>query len=166
MERIWAPWRLAYVEQAGNEPECILCAFPAERRDHARFILYQGEHGFVILNAYPYSNGHLMVAPYRHTANIEDLESEEGLAVLDLVRMSVSALKEAYHPHGFNIGMNLGRVAGAGIEDHLHVHVVPRWNGDTNFMAVVGDTRVIPASLEATYERLAPYFRPVEAPEA
>ena len=158
MERIWAPWRLEYVENASRAGDCILCAFPREGRDAERYILHQGRHAFVMLNAFPYSNGHLMVAPYRHTAQLGELDAAESLDILNLVRAGVEALGAAYKPDGFNIGINMGRVAGAGIEDHIHVHVVPRWNGDTNFMAVVGDTRVIPASLQAAYERLRPHF--------
>ncbi|NLH98589.1 MAG: HIT domain-containing protein [Chthonomonadales bacterium] len=158
MERLWAPWRLAYVENADTVEECIFCAFPRESDDEQRFILCRGERAFVILNAFPYSNGHLMVAPYRHTASLDDLDASDALDLMGLVRASVSALKHAYRPDGFNIGINMGRVAGAGIDSHIHVHVVPRWNGDTNFMAVVGDTRVLPASLADTYERLKPHF--------
>ena len=158
MERIWAPWRLEYIEMADKTDDCIFCAFPREGRDAERYVLHQGERAFVILNAFPYSNGHLMVAPRMHTASLDDLDAETGIEVFALIRASINALKAAYQPDGFNIGVNMGRVAGAGIADHIHVHVVPRWNGDTNFMAVVGDTRVLPASLAATYERLKPHF--------
>lgn len=158
MERLWAPWRLEYVENADASAGCIFCEFPREDRDEDRYILCRNDRAFVILNAFPYSNGHLIVAPYRHTASLEDLDADDGLAVMALVRDSVRALAGAYKPDGFNIGINMGRVAGAGIDSHIHVHVVPRWNGDTNFMAVVGDTRVLPASLRATYERLRPHF--------
>jgi ATP adenylyltransferase len=154
MERIWAPWRMAYIENADKVEGCIFCAFPAENRDAERLILLRGERAFVILNAYPYSNGHLMVTPYRHTANLDDLTDEEMLEMMTLTRRAVNLLKAAFHPDGFNIGINMGRVAGAGIADHVHVHVVPRWNGDTNFMAVVGDVRVVPESLSSVYSRL------------
>ena len=158
MQRIWAPWRLEYIENAERQQGCILCRFPAEGRDAERYILCQHTHTFVILNAYPYSNGHLMVVPRRHTASLDDLNADARLELMDLVAESVRVLKQAYRPDGFNIGINIGRVAGAGIEDHIHVHVVPRWNGDTNFMAVTGDTRVLPASLRATYDRLVVLF--------
>lgn len=156
MERLWAPWRMQYIASASAGPpaECIFCRFPAETDDEANHVLQRGEHAFIVLNAYPYSNGHLMIAPYRHTANLDDLEDAEMLEMMALVRRSVNLLKRAYRPEGFNIGVNLGRTAGAGIADHVHMHVVPRWNGDTNFMAVVGDVRVIPESLESVYRRL------------
>lgn len=159
MQHIWAPWRLEYIENADRKDGCILCAFPQEGRDTERYILHQGKRAFVILNAFPYSNGHLMVVPRTHTAALDGLNSETRLELMDLVAESVSALREAYRPDGFNVGINMGRVAGAGIEDHVHIHVVPRWNGDTNFMAVIGDTRVLPASLRATYDRLVGLFR-------
>ena len=154
MERIWAPWRLQYIENADAVEGCIFCVFPAEQRDAERFILLRGERAFVILNAYPYSNGHLMVTPYQHTANLDELDDATMLELMTLTRRAVNLLKAAFRPDGFNIGVNMGRVAGAGIADHVHIHVVPRWNGDTNFMGVVGDTRVIPASLEEVYSRL------------
>ncbi len=154
MERIWAPWRLQYIENADAVAGCIFCVFPAEQRDAERFILLRGERAFVILNAYPYSNGHLMVTPYQHTANLDELDDATMLELMTLTRRAVNLLKAAFRPDGFNIGVNMGRVAGAGIADHVHIHVVPRWSGDTNFMGVVGDTRVIPASLEEVYSRL------------
>ncbi len=154
MDRIWAPWRMAYIENADKAEGRIFCTFPAENRDEERLILLRGERAFVILNAYPYSNGHLMVTPYRHTANLDDLTDEEMLEMMALTRRAVNLLKAAFHPDGFNIGINMGRVAGAGIADHIHIHIVPRWNGDTNFMAVVGDVRVVPESLFSVYSRL------------
>lgn len=162
MERIWAPWRLQYIEQADAVEGCIFCKFPAEGRDAERYILVRGEHAFVILNAFPYSNGHLMVTPYQHTANLDDLSDAELLELMALTRRSVNLLKAAFRPDGFNIGINMGRVAGAGIADHVHIHVVPRWNGDTNFMGVIGDVRVIPASLDDVYARLSECLRGCE----
>lgn len=159
MERIWAPWRLEYIENADAVEGCIFCLFPAEGRDAARYILLRGEHAFVLLNAYPYSNGHLLVTPYQHTANLDDLDDATLLELMALTRRSVNLLKSAFHPDGFNIGINLGRVAGAGIADHVHIHVVPRWSGDTNFMGVIGDVRVIPASLDDVYARLSERLR-------
>jgi len=158
MERLWAPWRHAYVESATQKEGCIFCDFPAEQRDAERFILRRGKHTFVMLNAYPYSNGHLMVAPYRHVGSIGDLDDAEALETIQQVQSCVAALQRAFRPDGYNVGMNLGRVAGAGIDSHVHTHVVPRWNGDTNFMAVVGHVRVIPMSLEAAYARLKEAF--------
>jgi len=154
VERLWAPWRLEYIESADSREECFLCAFPAENRDAERLILARGTRAFIILNAYPYANGHLLVAPYRHTASIADLTADEVLDLWRMVTLGLRCLTAAYRPHGFNIGVNLGRVAGAGLEDHIHVHIVPRWNGDTNFMPVLADVRVMPATLQATYERL------------
>ncbi len=165
MERIWAPWRLEYVENADKVEGCILCLFPQEGRDAERYIVHQGERAYVILNAFPYSNGHLMVVPRKHTADLDDLDAETRLELFDLTEASVRALRNAFRPDGFNIGINMGRVSGAGIEDHIHVHVVPRWNGDTNFMAVIGDTRVLPASLRATYDRLSPHFGSSSVPD-
>ena len=153
-ERIWAPWRLQYIERAESEAGCIFVDLPAQQNDRENLILHRGEHAFVMLNRYPYTNGHLMVAPFRHTGSMGDLSDAELLQINQLVRDCVSWLTEAYHPQGFNIGVNMGRAAGAGIEDHLHWHIVPRWSGDTNFMSTVGGTRVLPEALENTYERV------------
>jgi len=145
---------MEYIEAADHARGCFLCAYPKENRDAERFILSRSNSAFIILNAFPYANGHLMVAPYRHTADMASLSPEEVLDMWSLVNRSLDVLRRAYNPQGFNIGVNLGRVAGAGLEEHVHVHIVPRWNGDTNFMPVLADVRVIPASLQATYERL------------
>jgi len=154
-ERLWAPWRMQYVSSARDQPEgCLFCARAQEPCSAESMVLVRGEHAFVMLNAFPYTNGHLMVAPVRHTADMNDLSDEELLEVMHLVRESVNLLREAYRPDGFNIGINLGRAAGAGIVDHLHWHIVPRWNGDTNFMPVLADVRVIPDSLDNTYTKL------------
>jgi ATP adenylyltransferase len=157
MEQLWAPWRMQYIskgDESATAGGCIFCVFPSENNDEERLILFRGERAFIILNAYPYSNGHLMVTPYRHTANLDDLEDAEMLEMMTLTRQGVNQLKKAFKPDGFNIGMNMGRVAGAGIADHVHIHIVPRWSGDTNFMPVLGDVRVIPESLAAVYRRL------------
>ncbi|MCX6360863.1 MAG: HIT domain-containing protein [Armatimonadetes bacterium] len=154
MDRIWAPWRMTYIEGSNKPDGCIFCDFPEQDRDVELHILHRGERAFVILNAYPYTNGHLMVAPYRHGSDLDDLTVDELQEMMLLTRRCVNALKSAFGPDGFNIGMNMGHVAGAGIADHLHMHIVPRWNGDTNFMAVCGDVRVVPQNLSATYERL------------
>jgi len=160
MERLWAPWRFQYVKEAVKRTEegCIFCEKPSESNDQENLILHRGKTGFIILNKYPYNNGHLMVVPYRHVAELHLLTPEEKLELMELIAMAISALKKAMSPHGFNIGMNLGRVAGAGIDEHLHFHVVPRWRGDTNFMTVTGDTKVISAGLKETWEGLKPYF--------
>jgi len=154
MERLWAPWRMRYIESADTPDGCIFCDKPAEARDDENLILLRGERAFIMLNAFPYSNGHLMISPYQHTACLDDLSHAELLEIMTLTRQGVNLLKDAFRPDGFNIGMNLGRVAGAGIADHVHIHVVPRWSGDTNFMPVIGDVKVLPESLEAVYSRL------------
>lgn len=154
MERLWAPWRMKYIEEGSKIEGCIFCIFPAEQDDRKNLILYRGEHSFIMLNSFPYNPGHLMVAPYKHTADLYELTDEELLEVDHLVRFSVRLLSATVQPDGFNLGVNLGRTAGAGIVDHVHWHVVPRWNGDTNFMPVIGETKVLPESLEATYDKL------------
>jgi ATP adenylyltransferase len=155
MERLWAPWRITYIESARKGAgSCIFVDLPAETDDRRNLILHRGTTAFVMMNAFPYTNGHLMVAPYRHTANMDDLEDEEMLEIQRLVRDCIRWLSIAFNPDGFNIGLNLGRAAGAGIEDHLHWHIVPRWSGDTNFMPVVGEVRVLPQSLEDSYDAI------------
>jgi len=153
MEQLWAPWRIEYIQKS-TEGGCILCQKPRENTDEANFILYRGQHNFIILNAFPYNPGHLMVAPYRHIANLQDLTDAEVKEHFDIIKKGLELLKEAMKPAGFNIGLNVGKVAGAGIAEHLHTHIVPRWEGDTNFMPVLSDTRVIPEALTATYQKL------------
>ncbi|WP_048149583.1 HIT family protein [Palaeococcus ferrophilus] len=153
MKRIWAPWRIEYIRSPKHDG-CIFCDFPKEDRDRDRLILYRGKHSFIIMNNYPYNPGHVMIAPYRHVGRWEDLTDEELLEIMKLSQLMVKALKRAMNPDGFNMGVNLGRVAGAGIDDHVHLHIVPRWNGDTNFMPVIADTKVIPESLEEAYDEL------------
>jgi ATP adenylyltransferase len=159
-QRIWAPWRMEYVKDASkdNEDECIFCAKPAAGDDEASLIVHRGEGCFVILNKYPYTNGHLMVAPYEHTAALQDLDADTVAEMMALAQTAIVALEERYAPHGYNVGFNQGRVAGAGVEHHIHMHVVPRWGGDTNFMPVLGDTRVMPQTLEQSYEALRGAF--------
>ena len=154
MDRIWAPWRIEYI-RAEREEGCLFCRAAREDRDSENRILLRGTRNFVMLNAYPYNPGHLMVAPYRHVADLEQFTDEELLEHFDLVRKGSKALTEAYSPQGFNIGINLGRIAGAGVEDHVHTHVVPRWSGDVNFITVVSDLRVVPEALDATYAELS-----------
>ena len=161
MERIWSPWRMAYIQAAKEQREdggCIFCDLPAEGDDERTMILARGELAFVIVNSFPYNPGHLMVAPFRHVGAFTSLEAAELADVDALVARSIRALEQEMEPHGYNLGVNLGRVAGAGIPDHVHWHLVPRWNGDTNFMPVVGQTRVLPELLEETYARLRPRF--------
>ncbi len=157
MKHLWAPWRIEYIEMPKEEGDnCIFCDKPAQNRDAENLIVYRGETSFVIFNRYPYNNGHLMVVPFRHTSDLAELSAEEKLELMDLLIASQQALTEIMSPHGFNIGMNLGLVAGAGVKDHLHFHIVPRWNGDTNFMPVLSDTKVISEGLEQTYRKLKP----------
>ncbi len=154
MERLWAVWRVAYIKIASKQKGCIFCELPASRRDDENLILLRSKHAFLMLNRFPYNPGHLMIAPYRHLADIEDLTKEEMLDIWKILGLSIKALKETMSPDGFNIGINVGRVAGAGFEGHVHLHIVPRWNGDTNFMPVVAETKVISESLESVYREL------------
>ncbi len=158
MRILWAPWRMEYIksEKTGG---CIFCVKPKENRDKENLILYRGERSFIILNRYPYNNGHLMVAPYRHLSELEMLDRDEMTEIMMLLSKSIVALKKEYNPNGFNVGVNIGRAAGAGIEDHIHFHVVPRWVGDTNYMPVLSETKVLPQLLQETYEKLVRYFR-------
>ena len=149
---LWAPWRLEYVEQADESGRCIFC----EPEDD--LVVHRGETAFVLLNRYPYTSGHLMVAPVRHLGDLGALTDEEALEIHRLATASIAALRAEYSPDGHNLGWNLGRVAGAGIVDHIHQHVVPRWNGDTNFMPVLADVKVIPEALAKTAERLRRRF--------
>ncbi|TDA67042.1 MAG: HIT domain-containing protein [Clostridia bacterium] len=153
MERLWAPWRSVYVGQPETNG-CFLCENPARQDDKATYIVSRSPRAFAILNTYPYNSGHLMVAPYRHIGEIEELEAAEQWEMADLVRKCLRALRQAFNPHGFNIGMNLGRVAGAGVPGHLHMHIVPRWEGDSNFMPVIAGAKVVSEALDATYERV------------
>ncbi|MFC1973753.1 HIT domain-containing protein [Chloroflexota bacterium] len=153
MKRIWAPWRIEYIRDQ-KVKGCIFCDKPKENSDIQNYILFRGEGNFVILNSYPYNPGHLMIVPYRHAANLEELTDQELFEHFDLVRKSTKALREASEPEGYNIGINLGLVAGAGVKDHVHTHVVPRWKGDTNFMTVISDTRAIPEALASNYTQL------------
>jgi ATP adenylyltransferase len=158
--RIWAPWRLPYVKDAAKdqEAECIFCAKPSAGDDEANLIVHRGERCFVILNLFPYTNGHLMIAPFAHVATVQELDPETAAEIMALAQRAIAVLDDEYSPHGYNVGFNQGRVAGAGVEHHIHMHVVPRWGGDTNFMPVLADTRVLPQSLEQSYEALRRRF--------
>jgi ATP adenylyltransferase len=182
MERLWSPWRLAYVTGSKPDTACIFC-LPAEASAKAglpagasgkagdapqspasrNLILFSGATCYVVLNLYPYNNGHLMVVPFRHVATLGGLTPDELHEMALLTQLSEMALTEAYQPHGINVGMNLGKPAGAGVLDHIHVHLVPRWNGDTNFMTVVGNVRVLPEDLTETVKRLRPIFERLAA---
>jgi ATP adenylyltransferase len=159
VERLWSPWRMQYVSSAtGDDEGCIFCAALDSDDDVGSHVLHRGDDAFVLLNAYPYNTGHLMIAPNRHVAELDELTPEERAALMELTSSSSAFIREGMSPHGFNVGMNLGRVAGAGIPGHLHVHIVPRWGGDTNFMPVVGHTRVLPEMLADTDAKLRPLF--------
>ena len=175
MERLWAPWRMAYIlgtraSPTGGESEsaqsCIFCRFPAEgpAAQARNLILWASESAFVIMNRYPYNSGHIMVVPRTHTADLMTLTDSTYRATMELLRQSIAVISTELSAHGMNVGMNLGRVAGAGIDQHAHVHIVPRWNGDTNFMPVVGDVRVMSEHLQATYEKLLPAFSRLKLP--
>ena len=155
---LWAPWRIEYIREE-KEGGCFLCRMLSEEKDRANLILLRGETCVVLMNRFPYNSGHLMVAPIRHIAGIEDLTDEESLEMNRLTARAIDALRKVMKPEGFNLGTNLGKAAGAGLKDHLHRHIVPRWIGDTNFMAVIGDRHVVPEALTATYDLLKKEFK-------
>jgi ATP adenylyltransferase len=158
MDRLWAPWRIEYI--LGPKPdECVFCIPENTDQDEQRLILHRGRTSFVIMNKFPYNNGHLMVTPYRHAFSITELKPEEAHEMSDLLQASTRILQETFSPDGINIGLNIGEAAGAGIEEHLHYHIVPRWSGDHSFMAVFSETMVIPEHLRSAYCRLKPAFR-------
>lgn len=154
MDVIRAPWRMNYIEDDTKPDGCIFCDYPKSDNDEESLIIYRGIECFVILNRYPYSNGHAMIVPYRHTSDFESLSDSESLEIMSLTRRTISALRAMMNPNGYNIGMNIGRSGGAGIDTHLHLHVVPRWNGDTNFMSVTAETKVLPEALSVTWKRM------------
>jgi ATP adenylyltransferase len=154
LDRLWAPWRIGYV--LSEKPTgCVFCCKAAAQDDAVEMVLNRGELSYVLINAYPYNNGHLLVVPYDHCSDIGQLSEEQLLDMMRQTRRWIDVLREAMRPDGFNVGFNIGRVAGAGIEEHVHLHIVPRWNGDTNFMPVLADTRVVPQSLRECYELLS-----------
>lgn len=158
MKYISAPWREEYVKKILKMTECIFCQALKLQNDKDAFILLKGRHNFIILNKYPYTPGHLMIAPYKHLAHFERAPKEMSDEMADLLKLSLRCLKKIYHPHGFNAGMNLGQSAGAGVADHFHLHVIPRWVGDSNFMPIVSKTRILIEDLRTMYERLLPLF--------
>lgn len=158
MDTLWAPWRMVYVEKATPVGYCLFCETAGNGQDEKSLVLYRGRFVFVQMNLYPYNPGHVMIAPYRHVAGLCDLSSDEQHELIQEAARSTSLLRETMNSDGFNLGMNQGKAAGAGVEHHLHLHIVPRWNGDTNFMPVVADTKVIPQDLSGTYRKLAPVF--------
>ena len=153
MERIWAPWRIGYIETPKPEG-CVLCDKPKEADDAASYILHRGRHNYIMLNRYPYNPGHLMIAPYRHLDSPDKLELAELHEHYEILTRCLKVVRAVFNSQGVNLGMNLGRVAGAGIDDHIHSHLVPRWDGDNNFMPVLGDVQVLPEALADTYNKL------------
>lgn len=162
MDRLWSPWRYEYVASGDADTEtggCIFCKLRDDPdKDQANFVIHRASHNFVVLNIYPYISGHLLIVPYEHIGELDAATKETTDELMDLTKRSQTALRDAYQPSGFNIGMNLGRSAGAGIVDHIHIHILPRWVGDTNFMSTVGNTRVIPEDLTTTYQKLHEKF--------
>lgn len=158
MDRLWSPWRYAYVSEADSLKGCIFCDEPAEHDDRKNYIIHRGRLNFVLLNLYPYTTGHMMIAPYAHIATLEETPGETLQEMILLAREAERSLRVIYRPAGFNLGMNIGECAGAGVAGHIHLHVVPRWPADSNFMTTVGETRVLPERLEDTYEKLMRVF--------
>ena len=163
MQRLWSPWRYEYIASGGKTSDNPLCVFCRIRddpdHDEVNFVLHRSRHNFVVLNIYPYISGHLLIVPYEHVGDLDRAGKETTDNLMDLTKRAQTALREAYDPAGFNLGMNLGAAAGAGIVDHIHIHIMPRWAGDTNFMSTVAETRVIPEDLKTTYEKLRGKFQ-------
>jgi ATP adenylyltransferase len=158
MDYLWSPWRYRYVSTAKPSDECVFCAKLAQNRDADNFILHRGRFNFVLLNLYPYTSGHLMIAPYQHVPTLDEAATETLAELMALTRKAEKNLRAAYRPAGMNIGMNLGECAGAGVAGHIHMHVVPRWVGDSSFMSVLGETRVLPEDLPTTYAKLVGHW--------
>ena len=157
MEHIFSPWRYKYIASADKETGCVFCR-ARDGNDKDFFIIYRGDLNFIILNLYPYTSGHLMIVPYEHADSLAAVDGRTTAEMMEMAKRAQTALESEYHPDGFNIGMNLGRSAGAGVADHIHLHVVPRWTGDANFVSIVGETRVLPEDLATTYEKLKKHF--------
>jgi ATP adenylyltransferase len=159
MEKLWAPWRMEYIlDSKESGDECIFCDLPRQKNDEQNYIIFRSKLSFVMLNKFPYNNGHIMVIPYKHEADYTALDQDILADIQQLIQKSLIALKNCMEPHGYNVGLNLGRTAGAGIDAHLHYHIVPRWSGDTNFMPVLSDTKVISESLEKSWQKLSREF--------
>ncbi len=155
MDRLWTPWRYRYISRANPLDGCIFCIKAAENKDAENYIVHRGKLNFVLLNLFPYTNGHLMIAPYQHVATLAETPQDVLAEMIGLTQRAEANLRAAYRPHGFNLGMNVGESAGAGVAGHIHMHVLPRWTGDANFMSTIGETRVLPEELPVTYEKLA-----------
>ena len=159
MKVLWAPWRMEYIGSDDKEEGCIFCPGHDRSHDEERLILDLGRQSILLMNRFPYINGHLLIAPLRHVSSMDALSSEETLEIMNMISKAMAALKAVMHTEGFNVGLNIGKAAGAGVEDHIHFHIVPRWNGDTNFMTICGETRVIPEHIKTTYRKLLPFFK-------
>lgn len=155
METLWSPWRMKYISSNDHPGECVFCTYPTMKDGPENLIVHRGEKAFVILNRYPYTSGHLMIVPFDHHPSMAEYDPVVRAELMELVNDAIKVLDKVYKPQGFNVGINQGSAAGAGIAEHMHIHIVPRWNGDTNFMSTIGETRVLPEELEATYQRLA-----------
>jgi len=159
MKHLWSPWRMEYIENDKEENGCVFCNVQALTDGTENLIAHRGEHSYVILNRFPYTSGHLMVLPFGHVSNLEELDSATRAEMMELASRCTTILKDIYRPQGFNVGVNIGEAAGAGVLGHVHIHIVPRWMGDTNFMSAIGETRVLPESLEDTYTRVQAAFQ-------
>jgi ATP adenylyltransferase len=155
METLWSPWRMKYITDYENPGKCVFCTAPTLTDGPENLIIHRGQRAYVILNRFPYTTGHLMIVPFEHHPSLENFDLAVRAEMMELVNETVKIIRKVYKPQGFNVGINLGTAAGAGIAEHMHIHIVPRWNGDTNFMSTVGETRVLPEELEDTYQRMA-----------
>lgn len=163
MDRLWAPWRMGYiVNNSKDHTSCFLCEARKQNDDRKNYVLYRGRHSYVIMNLYPYNNGHLLVVPYAHVPDMNALSIDALTDLMKCTQDSLNALKQDMNPEGFNIGINIGKVAGAGLPEHMHIQIVPRWTGDTSYLTVFDETRVMPELLDGTYERLRPYFEKIK----
>lgn len=158
MDHLWSPWRFRYISSIGRENGCVFCRINNEHKDDENYVIHRGKLNFMLLNLFPYTSGHLMLVPYEHRASLAGTAEETTTEMIELAKRAQLALEAEYHPDGFNVGMNLGQSAGAGIADHIHLHVVPRWSGDANFVSIVGETRVLPEDLATTSSRLRKHF--------
>lgn len=158
MDYLWSPWRYRYVTKEQRPEGCVFCAKAGQTRDRENLILKRAQHNYILLNLYPYTTGHLMVVPYQHVATLEETPREALLEMMELARLSEACLRKVYRPAGLNVGLNIGQAAGAGIAEHLHLHVLPRWPGDSNFMTTIGETRILPEDLDVTWGRLSKAF--------
>ncbi len=159
MDLLWSPWRYNYVSKASPSDPCIFCEKGSQDRDAENYVVHRARKNFLLLNLFPYTTGHLMIAPYEHVATLEDLPDETLAEMMGMARLAEHHLRAVYHPHGLNIGINVGQCAGAGVAGHIHMHVLPRWPGDSSFMTTIGETRVLPESIDDTYARLSSAFR-------